>query len=40
MDSELIENLVKARMHKDSVLSPFHFAVIVDIVNELAMSVK
>ena len=37
MDSELsVEFVVKVRMHQVSVLSPFLFAVVVDVVTELA----
>ena len=35
MDSELSEKIeVKVRMHQGSVLSPFLFAVVVDVVTE------
>ena len=37
MDCELSEEFeVKVRMHQGSVLSPFVFAVMVDIITELA----
>ena len=37
VDSELSEAFnVKVGMHQGSVLSPFHFAVVVDVVTEFA----
>ena len=37
MDSELLEEFeVKVGMHQGYMLSPFHFAVVVDVVSELA----